>query len=116
MPGKKTDFTNKFPLREAKSSLKKVRKILTALKLSEANKLSVEMGLQQAAQHMEIKHLSQQHVAKALKQTLQTLQGEEEFEAIKADLQQPLESIINWLGDNWRHLLYLLKESSPDER
>lgn len=115
MPKKKTGYQKQFPLKEAKANLKKMEKILVKLKLSEVNKMSVEMGLQQAAQHMQLEHLSRQHVAKAIKQILQTLQNEEEFEAVKAKLYSPLETIIVWLGENWKHLLQLLKESKEDE-
>lgn len=115
MPKKKTGYQKQFPLKEAKASLKKMERVLAKLKLSEVNKMSVEMGLQQAAQHMELKHLSKQRVAKAIKQMLQTLQDEEEFEAVKKKLEQPVETIIVWLGENWKHLLYLLEESPEDE-
>jgi len=97
-------------LKTAKANLKKIERVLAELNLSEANKMTVEMGLQQAEQHMNLEEISQQRIAKAIKQVLEALQGEEEFEAAKQKLVTPVKTVARWLGNNWLHILELLEE------
>ncbi|MGH1365974.1 MAG: hypothetical protein ACRBF0_20615 [Calditrichia bacterium] len=107
---KPDDIVLPTTLKEAKANLKEIKTTLSGLNLSEANKMTVEMGLQQAEQHMNLEEISQQRIAKAIKQVLEALQGEEEFEAAKGKLVTPVKTVARWLGNNWLHILELLEE------